>query len=919
MSSAADSAAGRSLFARKGGWEERLDFSLRSVTSVFTSDGNCRISDRCTEGKSLLKKLALYFFLIVFAVASSANARTLHVSIDTTPLQSSAGRIALDLVDGDKARNNSVSVSNVETDGTFGGIITYSAGSSGALPAGIDLDDMGFLNSVVQEFTFGTSLRFDVTVTEHYQVPEALQARIPDGFSIQILSAVVDTELPANALLVVDLVGPPTGIVVHRSGLLAPNVPDVRVEVVPEAAIEWAAAAALASLSLLKASRRKQRRIRRDSWLSAAALIALAASVAASTDVSAEAVDISRGVRVDFSGLVYDRAANTFETLVSVRNTSSAAIQSPASLVAIGPTGLEWLNPTGDLAGAPLIEIAVSPEGLPAGANASPLSLAFRRSDPGRISFGYIVTGQLPPPDGTLFTNPSDPAIVSQEMTDGTAVTYSGTKEADGTLASVDDALVNPLSSDPSDRSKVHLNALGQPVLVETGDGSRVVLDWSASGTLNLTITDTNGITETVQVDVPADNLASSMASTAAGVTAFAASSQASNSATGSVTTACYDQPIPALVYGSYFGETPGERHPLSFSNAAPGQYQYLIPITPYFHASEQLYCNEVLGTLGDYVCPVLSNPLTESVTFGNACVRVRNPILKSVCVVATGAATAVRAACASTPKGFGLGDYCSALKFVDAIAAGVYHIDVDASLIDGGAGLRTKHQHVDFNPAVLTSPPSVTFEFADVSTEACLDPAFCGNGRIDIDKGEECDETASNSPERCWPPHSPHECTIAPECPESIEGTWSLFGVGFGGDYADYESTPISCASPRTGQNCQYYGCYRFTQAGFFSFSGGEVVGCQVLGVLYGGACGTRAGNSEVILKCPGANTSITYSYSSSACSLTIRYHHDTVWTEGWRVRWNPSIRAYEMFVPSPEWGVEYFRYRAPTSGGAN
>lgn len=121
--------------------------------------------------------------------AASSHAQNFHVSIITSVLNtvnSASAPFSLDfqLNSGNTLNNNTAVVSNF----TFGGgglpfgSATLLGGASGSLPGTITLSDTGAFNEFFQSFTAGSSLDFDVSLTQN-----ADAGPTPDGFSIALL------------------------------------------------------------------------------------------------------------------------------------------------------------------------------------------------------------------------------------------------------------------------------------------------------------------------------------------------------------------------------------------------------------------------------------------------------------------------------------------------------------------------------------------------------------------------------------------------------------------------------------------------------------------------------------------------------------------------------------------------------------
>jgi len=116
-------------------------------------------------------------------------------SLDTTALSGTSGSLVFDLIDGDGAIDNTVTVSALATNGTFSD------------PSGFILTDLLLLNTVFRDLTLGTFLGFTLEFTENFDPLGAF----PDSLAVSLLNAARTTSLVTttdpfglNALLAVE-------------------------------------------------------------------------------------------------------------------------------------------------------------------------------------------------------------------------------------------------------------------------------------------------------------------------------------------------------------------------------------------------------------------------------------------------------------------------------------------------------------------------------------------------------------------------------------------------------------------------------------------------------------------------------------------------------------------------------------------
>jgi hypothetical protein len=106
---------------------------------------------------------------------------------------------------------------------------------------------------------------------------------------------------------------------------------------------------------------------------------------------SASMADVTSSVSISKSGLLYARATNTFNSGVTITNTSSASLPGPLELVvsAVSPTRVTLANATGqDGSGHPDFNLALGTSGLAPGQSVSAV-LSF--ADPTRVAFTFTL------------------------------------------------------------------------------------------------------------------------------------------------------------------------------------------------------------------------------------------------------------------------------------------------------------------------------------------------------------------------------------------------------------------------------------------------------------------------------------------------------------------------------------------------
>lgn len=132
-------------------------------------------------------------------------------------------------------------------------------------------------------------------------------------------------------------------------------------------------------------------------------------------------VDMSSQVTITKSGLVLDRATNTFNTVVTITNSSSTVLNGPLVLVIsdLTPTTVTLANPSGqDPSGNPFVTLNVPTGGLSPGQIISSVLLEFQNPD--RVAFSFTTqvefrSGASISPDGSsvVFKTPTGTTVLT--------------------------------------------------------------------------------------------------------------------------------------------------------------------------------------------------------------------------------------------------------------------------------------------------------------------------------------------------------------------------------------------------------------------------------------------------------------------------------------------------------------------------
>lgn len=173
-----------------------------------------------------MRRLAKIFFLafLILVFPHYAWSYNLAVSINTTTLSGTSGLLAFEFLDSDATANNSLQISQLFTDGTFGST-TLVGDTAGSPSGGFSLADSGFDNRVEQQLTFGSFLKFELHTTNLLApggLPDSVAFSILDqttGFSV----FATDDPFGLGALFVVNLDGSNAGVSIYSD--LSGNTP----------------------------------------------------------------------------------------------------------------------------------------------------------------------------------------------------------------------------------------------------------------------------------------------------------------------------------------------------------------------------------------------------------------------------------------------------------------------------------------------------------------------------------------------------------------------------------------------------------------------------------------------------------------------------------------------------------------------
>jgi len=326
---------------------------------------------------------------------TSALADTLTVTVGTTPLSGASATLAFDFIDGDGIVNNSVTISNFQSDGALASPGT-TGDVSGTLPGPVTLSDTQFFNELLVPLTLGTSVSFNLDYSNSEGSP-------PDSFSLFLLdpsaiNSLVTTDLAGNALLQIQMDGTTTNLSLAGSNTPAISVSTNSVVPTPEppsGVLLGVGCLCIAGLSAAYFPRRRW-----NAWLTLF-FLALPGTARAQAPPT-----LDSDLTVSFSGITLNRTTNTFDTSATLTNVSTTTVSGAFSFVVptVTPANVFLANascftPTEQ----PVIVSAFPSGGLLPGQSLRPLPLQF--NDPLQSGFTFthtVLAGDLCASQDTL-------------------------------------------------------------------------------------------------------------------------------------------------------------------------------------------------------------------------------------------------------------------------------------------------------------------------------------------------------------------------------------------------------------------------------------------------------------------------------------------------------------------------------------
>ena len=257
--------------------------------------------------------------LLVF-VAGFTYAAPVLITVNTSQLAGTAGQFAFDLIDGGAAPNT-VTLNNFSGNGTIGGS-SYVGGVSGNTASGVSLSDSSFFNEFLLNLVFGNTFSFVFEATEN-----TANEFTPDSFSVFILDptgAPIGTSADptgANSLFLLSI-GDPQGLQIFPSIAVVVTAQALPPTGVAEPGALLLVVTALLAVFVASGGLRSTMARRVFCFLG---LVIVATH-------SAWAANLTQQIAITKTGFVLNRATNTFDSVVTLRNVASDPITGPMRL-----------------------------------------------------------------------------------------------------------------------------------------------------------------------------------------------------------------------------------------------------------------------------------------------------------------------------------------------------------------------------------------------------------------------------------------------------------------------------------------------------------------------------------------------------------------------------------------------------------
>jgi hypothetical protein len=295
-----------------------------------------------------------------------------------------------------------------------------------------------------------------------------------------------------------------------------------------------------------------------------------------------------------FSGLVYDRATQTYNSVLTLTN-NGQTLYSPLTLEI--STGNSGVSVAGAKSGSGNTFSATVP--LPNGSLLSglPQSVTIAFSDPTRVSFIPTIKSvaggspNLPFSDATLYSNVGSPQILSYAQ-GGNNFTFFGERSTQGTPQSVTGLQTTTAAGG---NSYTTLDATGRPLSVHLSDGSNLTFAWTSATQATVTAVTADGAHQvSVGIDTTGPNTTATQSPAIGNTIGFAHAQNSTNTASHffaslpkatasdtengeiDVTVQANSQPVSgafvlATVVPRSLPDTPG--YTLELGEIAPGKY----------------------------------------------------------------------------------------------------------------------------------------------------------------------------------------------------------------------------------------------------------------------------------------------------------------------------------------------------------
>jgi hypothetical protein len=301
----------------------------------------------------------------------------------------------------------------------------------------------------------------------------------------------------------------------------------------------------------------------------------------AQSATSPPAGDVSSLVTVTKSAPVYNSATKTFDSVVTVANTSTETLYGPMFLVVsnISPGTVTLVNSLGATpAGGAFVDIPTPQGSLAPGQSISNVLLQF--GDPKQVEFKFTTSVISTPTIISPYA--ADPTLAISTMFDGSRATLFGTKDAQGLPTGITGMVVAPHPTDPTKNVTIKFDGQGRLQSAQFANGDTVQFQYVSATKIDISFSLADGSVSATFAYDPVNH--SVTPGTSGGVRSGARGAAVSlPPEAGTVQVECGSTPLTGAtlageISGNFFVTGPLQIAPIP---PPPGLFEYFVPRNP--------------------------------------------------------------------------------------------------------------------------------------------------------------------------------------------------------------------------------------------------------------------------------------------------------------------------------------------------